>query len=210
MRIRQQRLFVFDIGNVLLRFDPGRASANFNRHDPGKGDAMMRSLWDESLMDRHETGRLTGPELFALLRRRHKLSMSYKTFLADFRDIFEPVKENVALFMKLVKQEPVAILSNVGDIHWTYIRRLYPFLKAAKYPCASFKIGVMKPEKNAYIAVAEQSGVPLDKMIYIDDREEFIAAARKWGVTAIHFTGKRPLRTLLKEAGIDIKGVKNR
>lgn len=203
------RLFVFDIGNVLLRFDPRRAARNIDRHDPGKGDGVTHSLWTEAVMDLHETGRLDGPGLYDLLRSRHNITMPYATFLEDFCDIFDPIQENVDLFLSLTRLGPVALLSNVGSVHWDHIFRRYPFLKAAKIPCASFELGVMKPHPRAYMAVAERSGIPMDRMVYVDDRAEFISAAQVLGITSIRYTGERPLADLFAEAGVVLPGKEN-
>jgi FMN phosphatase YigB (HAD superfamily) len=195
-------LIVFDIGNVLLGFDPDRVARNLDRIEPGKGPAVVRDIWDGPWMNRLETGKIGGRQLFDHVRRRHGLKLTQAAFLRAFCDIFRPLKENLALFRRWTRVGRVALLSNVCEVHWTYIRRRYPVLKRAQVPCASFELGIMKPDVRAYRAVAERSGVPLRRMAYVDDRAEFIQAGRRLGMTAIHYTGDRPLSDLFREAGV--------
>lgn len=196
------RLIVFDIGNVLLRFDTRIAARAFDRHDPGKGKAMARALWSHPLMDRYETGRIGTTALFAILRRRFKLTMSFVQFKAAFVDIFTPIPENIALFRRFSRTRRTALLSNVNELHWTYIRRRYPFLGLAHHPFRSYKIGVMKPHPRAFKRVAKDAGVALDRIVYVDDRGDFVRAAKALGITAIQFTGRRPLKDLFGKAGV--------
>ena len=197
------RLIVFDIGNVLLRFDTRIAARNFDRHDPGKGAALSSALWSYPLMHRFETGKIAGRDLFDRLRKRFDLKMTYPVFQKSFTGIFDPIRENLSLFRKFTRERKVALLSNVNEIHWAYILRRYPVLRRAQVRCASCELGVMEPEPRAYRAVADRAGVTLRKMVYVDDREEFIRAARRLGVTALHFTGKRPLKELFDDVGIN-------
>jgi glucose-1-phosphatase len=196
------RLIVFDIGNVLLKFDTSIAARNFNRHDPGKGVEMARTLWSDPLMNKFETGKITGEDLFSGLKKRFDLRMSFSTFKKAFADIFDPIIENVSLFRRFTRTRRVALLSNINEIHWAYIMRRYPVLKEAHHPLGSHRIGAMKPSRKAYAAVAEKTGMAYRKMVYVDDRVEFIAAARKLGITSLHFTGKRPLKDLFADAGV--------
>lgn len=195
-------LIVFDIGNVLLKFDTRIAARNFDRHDPGKGAALAEALWSAPLMHRFETGKISGADLFDRVRRRFGLAMTFRSFAGAFVDIFDPIKENLALFRRFTRTRRTALLSNVNEIHWAHIHRRYPVLGRAHHPFGSHLLGVMKPSPKAYKAVAEKAGVPLRRMAYVDDRAEFIHTARRLGVTALHYTGERPLADLFKEAGI--------
>ncbi len=196
------RLIVFDIGNVLLQFDTRIAARAFDRLDPGKGRPLAEALWSPGLMNRFETGKISGRKVFEIVRKKFDLTMGYAGFHRAFTDIFEPIAENVHLFRRIARKRTVALLSNVNDLHWTYIHRRYPVLKRAHLPFASFKLGVMKPSPRAYRAVAERAGFSLRKMVYVDDREDFILAARRLGVTALHYTGRRKLAAQFREVGI--------
>ena len=92
-------LYVFDIGNVLLGFDPNRVARNLDRIEPGKGPAVVRDIWDGPWMNRLETGKIGGPELFDHVRRRHGLRLTQASFLRAFCDIFRPLKALIIIFL---------------------------------------------------------------------------------------------------------------
>jgi glucose-1-phosphatase len=203
LKTSSDRLVVFDIGNVLLSFDTGIAARNFDRLDPGKGRPLAEALWSSPLMHRFETGRISGTDLFGLVRRRFDLRMTFSAFRRAFTGIFQPIRENLALFRRFTRTRRVALLSNVNEIHWAHIMRRYPVLKKAHHPLGSHRIGAMKPDRRAFKAVAEASGAAFKRMVYVDDREEFIRAAKRLGITGIHYTGKRSLRDLFKDEGLE-------
>lgn len=195
-------LAVFDVGNVLLKFDVRTAARNFDRLHPGAGGALCERLWTSKLGERLESGRLTGAAFFAQCRRKLGLSMTYAGFCRAFNDIFTPIPENIAFLQALSARMPVALLSNTNDIHWRYMMRRYPALARVKWPLASHILRALKPDPAIYRALERKTGVPLRRMIYVDDREDCILSARRLGMTAIHYLGRRPLPEEFRKAGL--------
>ena len=198
----KDKLIVFDIGNVLLRFDVGRAARNFDRLHPGKGPALADFVWGPEASTLFETGRLSGPDLFSRAVEAFRLELSYAQFCEAFNDIFTPVEENLSLLESLARRHAVALLSNTNPIHWSYIFDRYPALKAARWPFSSHILGALKPDPGIYRSLSEKTGFPLDRMVYVDDREDFIRAADRLGVTALLFDGEQPLRPRFERLGL--------
>ena len=83
-----------------------------------------------------------------------------------------------------------ALLSNVHDGEW---RRLFPedgiapdfpTLARARHRFASHLIRARKPDPRAYLHVEEQTGRAPQQIVFFDDREENVEAARERGWTA--------------------------
>jgi FMN phosphatase YigB (HAD superfamily) len=204
MNRRPRELLVFDIGNVLLRFDMDRAARNFEAGERGVGARLKRLLWGSPEGERFETGRLSGPGFHRLLRRRLGLRMGYAGFCRAFNHIFTPVTANLRLLRRLARRRPVALLSNTNPIHWRYIFRAYPALKAARWAYSSHQLGVLKPDPRAYRRLSRRTGVPLDRMVFVDDRPENVRAARRLGMRAHLYDGRpigRRLESELAAAG---------
>lgn len=68
---------------------------------------------------------------------------------------------------------------------------------------ASGDVGFEKPSKDIYRMTAEKLGVEPAECVFIDDIEEFVAAARQFGMRGIHHVDDEvtiaELATLLKE-----------
>jgi glucose-1-phosphatase len=190
-------LIVFDIGNVLLRFDMGRAVRNFNRHGPAAGDKLRLALWKSPLGAHFEHGRYSGRQIYRKLKTRFGLRMSYADFCLAFSDIFTPVTENLELLEELAETYPVALLSNTNGIHWRYIHQHYAALRRARWPFSSHILGHMKPDPRIFRALSRRTGVPLERMVFVDDLLPNVRAARRLGMKAVLYTGRKPLRRLL-------------
>lgn len=61
----------------------------------------------------------------------------------------------------------------------------------------SARIGVAKPEAGIYLAAAVAAGVPPQRCLFVDDSTTNVAAARRLGMAAHHFTSAANLRNLV-------------
>lgn len=64
--------------------------------------------------------------------------------------------------------------------------------------------GYAKPEPEIYKIAIERAGNEASEIIFIDDKEENIAAANAAGINGIHFTGIDKLKDELKTRGIKV------
>ena len=60
----------------------------------------------------------------------------------------------------------------------------------------------MKPERRIYDEVIERAGEEIEKLLYIDDREDLVTAARKLGIDSIRYEGADSLKKALQDRGI--------
>lgn len=83
-----------------------------------------------------------------------------------------------------------ALLSNVHDGEWARlfpdggIAPDFPTLARAHHRFASHLIRARKPDPRAYLHVEEQTGRAPQEIVFFDDREENVVAARERGWTA--------------------------
>lgn len=197
--MKPKRMIVFDIGNVLLRFSKQRAHKNFERIDPGSGDGLVRAIWESRLGLDLEAGRINGREFF---KKAGRFRMTYTEFVGAFRDIFTPIPENLRLLQSLSKTHDTALLSNVSDVHWTYLLRTYPVLNLARWKWSSYRLKAMKPHPRVYKMLPQKTGYRFDNIVYVDDRADFIEAARGHGIRGVLFTGDVPLKKLFAQEGV--------
>jgi putative hydrolase of the HAD superfamily len=122
------RAFLFDVGNVLLRFDFSKAM---------RAVAALSEVADEieavAQIDRikasYEDGQIARP---AFLRGAFDLLRYTGTeaqFIAAWEDIFEPNEPMAALVEQLAPRFPLYLLSNTNDIHREYFLRRWGFFR---------------------------------------------------------------------------------
>lgn len=80
------------------------------------------------------------------------------------------------------------ILSNIGDAIADGICGRLPWLAGFDHCTWSYALRMAKPEEAIYIATANALKTPPAKILFIDDKEENIAAAEMVGMRAIHYT----------------------
>jgi putative hydrolase of the HAD superfamily len=66
----------------------------------------------------------------------------------------------------------------------------------------SARLGLAKPDPEAFAAAAERVGVDPGACVFVDDRPDNVDGARAAGMRAEVYTGVRPLRQLLAEVGL--------
>ncbi|MEM7435628.1 MAG: HAD-IA family hydrolase [Myxococcota bacterium] len=77
--------------------------------------------------------------------------------------------------------------------------RLSRFLEWSFVSC---QIGVRKPDPRAYGLVVDRLGISVDRLLFVDDREDNCRAAREAGIDAVCFSGATDLRPILIDAGL--------
>jgi putative hydrolase of the HAD superfamily len=68
----------------------------------------------------------------------------------------------------------------------------------------SCRTGVRKPDPEAYVGAARALAVPVDRCLFVDDRESNVRAAREAGMDAIRFEGASRLAEALRERGLPV------
>jgi putative hydrolase of the HAD superfamily len=79
------------------------------------------------------------------------------------------------------------VLSNIGDAMEAGIVARFPWIADFTHRTFSHRLGIAKPDAAIYRHAAEGLGVPASEILFIDDREENIVAARAAGMHAIQY-----------------------
>jgi len=176
-------IVVFDLGKVLVDFDysiAGRRIAAQSRLTP----AEVQEYLDHSpLLYRYETGLMTRQEFFEAVRAHTGFRGDLETFGNFFADIFSEMPAMTALHAALRRKGiPTYIFSNTNDLAIEHIRRAFPFFANFDGYILSYEIGAMKPAAKIYEELEKMSGCRGAEIVYLDDRQENIAAgaARGW------------------------------
>ncbi|HXR96311.1 MAG TPA: HAD family phosphatase [Terriglobales bacterium] len=169
---------VFDLGNTLIPFSFARL---LPRLEPCRERAM-------SLFERAETG-LISPEEFRV-EACEITGVDRRDFDRWWCSIFED-RWLIAptLIRELRPRWRVGLLSNTNAIHHQFLRRTRPELAEFDFQVLSFEAGSRKPDAQIFAAVEQAAECPPEEIIYFDDIEEFVLAARGRGWQAEIFDG---------------------
>ena len=183
---QQPTALLFDIGNVLLRFDFHLAlrslAAQSDASDPVEVLSrieLVKFALEDGQIDR--AGFVRG--VFDVLRYRG----TEAEFIAAWEDIFAPNEPMLALVEQLHGRFPLYLLSNTSDIHVDYIFRRYPVFQRFSGAVYSYKVKASKPDPTIYRIACAQLGIEPATTFFIDDLLPNIETARALGFRTHHY-----------------------
>lgn len=91
-----------------------------------------------------------------------------------------------------------AILSNMGEAVRRAIEQKCAWVQAFDARVWSHELHCIKPDRQIYDAVLAQLGINPGQALFLDDREENVEAARRWGMSALVYSGMEQLRDDLR------------
>jgi glucose-1-phosphatase len=203
------KLFVFDLGNVILPFDNRPVADKLyarSAHREGltAGDifAYLFDL-DSGSINGYEEGLSSSYEFFLDVRDRFRLQMGFDEFAEIWNNIFRENSEvnEVIVYLK-ARGFPLFLLSNTNELHFAHIIGRYPVVHLMDEWILSFEVGAKKPKKRIYDAIFEKMDVRKEEVFYIDDVEHYVEQARAMGMRGLVFREAADLWKALETEGL--------
>ena len=203
------KLFVFDLGNVILPFEHRQIAVKLCDKSEIKTaispDDIFKFLFDRGngLINIYETGQMSSLEFFTRLKEYYRLTLDFEEFKGIWNPIFQEDLRvsDVILYLKS-KGYPIYLLSDTNELHFTYVIETYPIVYKMDEWILSYKVGVKKPDKRIYDTIFEKMDVDRNEVFYIDDIERYVEAAKGFGINGMVFQNADELWQMLKENGI--------
>lgn len=178
------RAVVFDIGNVLIEWQPERLyDAAIG---PDRRKAFFAAIDLHAMNDRVDQGQ----NFEAVIRETAQTNPDWADEVMMWHDrwidMAAPVIDHSVRILRALRRAgvPVFALSNFGVETFDIGVREYPFLEEFDRRYISGHMGVTKPDARIYEMVEADCGVPADGLLFADDRQENLdaAAVRGWQV----------------------------
>jgi len=173
---------VFDIGNVLIGWNPER------HYDAVIGSDRRRALFDA--VDLHDMnsdvdlGADFRARVYQEAERWPDWSDEVRMWHDDWIHMVGPVINRSVRLLRALRAQgvPVFALSNFGVGTFELAQAKWPFLTEFDQHYISGHMQMVKPDTSIYAALEEQSGVVPSGLLFADDLPKNIetAAARGW------------------------------
>jgi putative hydrolase of the HAD superfamily len=194
------KIVVFDLGNVLFKFDLSKFVKEFLKKVPRhKNEAAGKLILEYSDVGyNYEKGNISSVGFYIRLKECTDYSGTCNEFCIIWNNIFTPIPETIEILSITAKKYPVALLSNTNELHFEYLKKCFPsvFMIFDKM-FLSYKMHLRKPENEIYQNIINYYKIVPSEILFIDDLEENIEAARNNGMTAVKFTGAYELEKQL-------------
>ncbi len=185
----------FDLGNVLVSFDPKIAVDNVANRFGVDAVHAAQAIYGSGLQDRFEHGHVTGEEYAAAVRdslAASEAAMPTLALLEAISDMFTPI-ESMRETIDRVHQAGTryGLLSNTCHAHWDWIGRQPWLISSVVWPVCvlSCEVSSMKPDFAIYQAAERLANVPPEAILFLDDKAENVAAAIERGWNAVQCLG---------------------
>jgi 2-haloacid dehalogenase len=196
---------VFDVGNVLIRWDPLLLYRDLIPDDV-KRDWFIHNVCTSAWNIEQDRGR-SWEEAVAILVASHP-EWTREIRAADERwheTVPGVVEDSVAVLAELkAKGEKVYAITNFSREKWAECLIRFPFLQSFDGAVVSAHERLIKPDPAIFHVLLERYGLAAQDCIFIDDSAKNIETARSVGMQAVHFVEPIDLRAELRALGAAI------
>lgn len=180
---------VFDIGNVLIEWQPERY------YDATIGEDRRRAMFAEvdlhGMNDRVDQGHGFRDVIYEVAETYPHWRDEIRDWHDNWIEMAQPVIHHSVKLMSALQEKgvPVFSLTNFGIESYAYAATHYDFLTRFDRDFISGHMGVTKPDPRIYQMLEDASGARPDRLLFTDDRPENIDAARARGWQVHLFDG---------------------
>ncbi|MDM8083894.1 HAD family phosphatase [Cellulomonas cellasea] len=202
--LRPPKAVVFDLGNVLVRWDPRLPFVGSLTSD--EVDAMFEEVDFAAFNHLQDAGRPWAVAL-ASIRERHPQHAAAMTL---YRDNFAaslagpvPGSERVVRDLRATGVRLLG-LTNWSAETFPHAEPAAPVIGLLEDVLVSGEVGLAKPDPRIFRLLAERHGLDPEATVFVDDSAANVEAAAGEGFDALLFTDAERLRADLAERGLPV------
>jgi 2-haloacid dehalogenase len=185
---------VFDIGNVLIRWDP----RNLYRKifpDAERMEWFLTHVCAPEWNLEQDRGRSFADGVALLLARFPEWEAEIRAYDARWPEMLDgAIAENVAILQSLRDAgEKTYAITNFSREKWDITLDLFPFLRDFDTVIVSGDEWLVKPDPAIFRLLLERAGLRAEDCVFVDDSERNVLGARHVGMQAVHYTPETDL-----------------
>ena len=189
-RLLQAETIVFDVGKVLLTFEPERvASLLPAEYRAALKEAMFGPVyrWSEFDLGRKPNEQIA--EEISLAAGVPGGAEMVLQALYRFPETMEPLPLYACIGPLKQLGKKLYALTNYAEPSFTLTRERFPALQEMDGEVVSSREKICKPEKEIYRRLTERFGIDPGRSLYIDDAEANARAGAEFGFRVWHYAG---------------------
>jgi putative hydrolase of the HAD superfamily len=184
------RDFLFDIGNVILRFDFSTAIDALKPRSANTPDNPLGAI--EDIKHQLEAGEIDDDTFVS----QGIDILGFDGTPAEFAQIWCEIFELNTPIAKLIEKLSASgnrlyLLSNTSGLHKDYFFDAFPIFGAFQGGVYSHTARSMKPEDGMYLQAIDAFGLAPESTVYIDDNEDNVASGNRLGLQSILYNPDR-------------------
>lgn len=194
---------VFDVGNVLLRWDPRHLYRRLIP-DEARLSWFMQNVCTATWNLEQDRGRPWADAVALLVAQHPEWEREIRAYDECWHEtVAGVIEDSVTVLTELkAKGEKVYAITNFSREKWAESVIRFPFLGMFDGTIVSAHERLLKPEPAIYHTLLERYGLNAGDCIFVDDSERNIEGARAVGMQGLHFVEPIDLRAELRGLGV--------
>lgn len=195
---------VFDLGNVLLRWDPRFLYRKIFAGDDARMEWFLANICTSEWNIEQDKGR-TFEEAVQVLAARHP---DHAPHINAYHERWHEtlpgtVEGTVAILEELDRQGvPLYAITNFNGPKFRETQKRFDFLNRFRDVVVSGEVRMLKPDLEIFHHFLDRNSLRATECLFIDDNRDNVAGAQSIGIGAIHFESPQQLRTELVQRGL--------
>ncbi|RDJ20224.1 HAD family phosphatase [Bosea caraganae] len=196
-------IVVFDVGNVLLRWDPRHLYRQLIP-DQERMHWFMQNVCTSAWNLEQDRGRPWADAVALLVAQHPEWEREIRAYDERWHEtVAGVIEDSVAVLAELkARGDKVYGITNFSREKWAESLIRYPFLGTFDGVIVSAHEQLVKPDPAIYQTLFERYGLTAAECIFVDDSEKNIRGARAVGMQAVHFVEPIDLRAELRGLGV--------
>ncbi|MDA4844800.1 HAD family hydrolase [Hoeflea poritis] len=195
---------VFDIGRVLLHYDP---QIPFSRIIPDEHDRrwFFENVCTHDWNIEQDRGRGWQEAEQLLIEIHPDHAENIRAFRSNWHEMVPHAYEGSVEIMRGLMEggHDVTMLTNFASDTFREVQERFDFLNETRGVTVSGDIGVIKPQREIYDSHVASFALEPAETLFIDDSPANVEGARAAGWHAVHFTGADQLASDLEKLGVN-------
>ena len=194
---------VFDVGNVLVRWDPFRVYREMIP-DEAKRNWFLQNVCTSAWNLEQDRGRSWEEGIALLVASHPEWEAQIRAYDERWHEAVPGmIEDSVAVLEELkARGEKVYGITNFSREKWAECLIRFPFLQSFDGVVVSAHERVIKPDPAIYRILFERYDLAPQDCIFIDDSAKNIETARSLGMKGIHFVEPIDLKAELTRHGV--------
>jgi 2-haloacid dehalogenase len=200
----QRRIVVFDIGGVLLNWNPRHLYRKLFPGDEAAMEDFLTNVCTVEWNERQDAGRTFAEAHAELIPKHPDKTHLIEAFGKRFDEMIDgPIEGTVDILAELKRSGvPRYALTNWSAVTFPPAQARYDFLSWFDGIVVSGEEGVIKPDARIFRILLERFRIVPGEAVFVDDNPANAAAAQALGIHGIHFRSPELLRFELETLGI--------
>ncbi|WP_295812133.1 HAD family phosphatase [uncultured Nitratireductor sp.] len=201
----QIRHIVFDIGKVLIHYDPEIPYRRLIPDDVARRRFLDNVCTGEWNVEQDRGRKWEDAEALLIAKHPHE-EENIRAFRRHWHEMVpHAYDDSVVLLENLIDAgHDVTMLTNFAADTFLEARKRFPFLDKPRGVTVSGEVGLIKPDRAIYDTHVESFGLEPQATLFIDDSEKNVEGAEAAGWHAVHFSGAEKLRADLGSYGFAV------